>query len=149
MPTPTRAGVAVLAAALLSILSLGLPWTTSTQDYQAGWYVPGMCMPSGDEVWCAESFISPGTLTISPALSGAGTVARVFLVATLVLIVLARVRQEREWLAVAAAGLVLGVLLTGLAAQGGQLAALLAAALLGYAWARPRTSLTQAHQASG
>lgn len=137
-----RQRVAVLVAGLLVVLSLGLPWTTSTQSYVPGWMTPSMCIPTADGlVWCSGAFISPGFMTGSAGLSGAGSVARVFLVGALALILVARVRGERPWLAVAGAGLVLGVLLTGLAALGGQLAAGAAAVLLLYAALSPERPL--------
>lgn len=134
MPGTTRQQVAVLAAALLMVLALGLPWTRDTLDYVPGWMTPSFCTPNADgTIWCTGSYISPGFVTGSSALSGAGSVARVFLVGGLALLVVARLRHEPRWLLVGAGGLLAGILLVGLAFQGGQVAAGLAASLLLYA----------------
>jgi len=139
VPATTRQRVAVLVAALLVVLSLGLPWTTSTQTYVPGWMAPSMCVPSADgTIWCSGAFISPGFMTGSAALSGAGSVARVFLIGALVLILVAWTRGESRWLGLAGAGLLVAVLLAGLTALGGQLAACAAALALLYAGLSPR-----------
>lgn len=132
--TAGRQRVAVLASGVLIALALGLPWTQSTQTFTSGWITPASCITGLDGMMeCTGGFISPGFMIGSPALSGASAVARVFLVAALVLAVIAWRRQESRWLLWAGAGIVFGALLTGLSAQGGQLAALAAAALLVYA----------------
>ena len=82
---------------------------------------------------CTGGFISPGFVLGVGAASGAGTVARVFLVGALVLLVIGWRRQESSWLVVAGSGLVLCILLVGLSFQGGQVAAAGAAGLLLYA----------------
>lgn len=134
MPSLKRPG-AVIVSAVLLLLALGLPWSASTLDYVSGWYSPGFCTPNffSGTVDCTPGFASPGMSVGSGASHGADSVARVFLVGALVLIVLARRQGRSVWLTVAGAAVLLGVLLTGLAAQGGQLAALAAAALLLYA----------------
>ncbi|QFG67665.1 hypothetical protein [Ornithinimicrobium pratense] len=136
----------VLTAGLLVMLSLGLPWTTSSLTYVPGWMTPSFCYPSFDGTMsCSFSYVAPGFFTGAPAQSGASSVARVFLVAALVLIIVSRVTAQSRWLAYAAAGLVLAVLLAGLTMQAGQLAALAAAALLaraaftGRGWTARRT----------
>lgn len=132
--TAGRQRVAVLASVVLIALALGLPWTHSTEAFIPGWITPASCIVGSDGLMtCTGAFISPGMMTGSAALSGAGAVARVFLVAALVLSVVAWRRQESRWLVWASAGILLGALLTGLSAQGGQLAAFAAAALLAYA----------------
>lgn len=134
MPGTTRQQVAALSAALLIVLALGLPWTADTLDYIPGWMTPSFCTSDLDgSVWCTGGYISPGFVTGASALSGASSVARVFLVAALALTVLAGLRREPRWLLVGAAGLVAGILLVGLSVQGGQVATGLAAALLLYA----------------
>lgn len=134
MPGLTRQRVAVVTAGLLIVLALGLPWTADTSAYVPGWYSPGFCTPDADGlVSCTGGMISPGLWVGSGALSGASSVARVFLVGALVLLVVARLRGESQWFALAGAGLVLSVLLVGLSAQGGQVAATAAAVLLLYA----------------
>ncbi|MCK0113212.1 hypothetical protein MWU75_13775 [Ornithinimicrobium sp. F0845] len=139
MPATARQRAAVVVAGLLVVLSLGLPWTTSSQTYVPGWMAPSMCIPTADgTIWCSGSFLSPGFMTGSAALSGAGSVARVFLVGALVLIVVAWVRREHRWLGLAGAGLAVAVLLAGLTALGGQIAACAAALLLIYAALSPR-----------
>ncbi|WP_114906440.1 hypothetical protein [Ornithinimicrobium murale] len=133
--TLTRHRVAVLAAGLLTVLALGLPWTASTEVTTGGWYVASTCIPNFNDgtIWCSGSYASPGFTTGSAGLSGNETVARVFLVGALVLITIASVRQKPRLLLVAGAALVLGILLTGLTLLGGQVAAVLAAALVLYA----------------
>lgn len=125
----------VITAAVLLLLALGLPWSASTLGYIPGWYSPGICTPNFADgtMSCTSGYLASGMTVGSGASHGTDTVARVFLVGGLVLIALA-LRQGRSlWLTVAGAAVLLGVLLTGLAAQGGQLAALGAAALLLYA----------------
>ncbi|USQ78167.1 hypothetical protein [Ornithinimicrobium faecis] len=135
MLATTRQRVAVLAAGLLIVLALGLPWTTSTEFSTGGWYVGSTCMPnfSDGTVWCSGSFYSPGLTGGSEALSGNGTVARVFLVGALVLMIIAWIRVQPRLLLVAGGALFLGILLTGLTLLGGQLATIVAAVLLLYA----------------
>lgn len=134
MPGTTRQRVAALVAGLLIVLSLGLPWTPDTSQYVPGWMSPSICMPSTDgTIWCSGGFVSPGYMIGSSAASGASSIARVFLVGALVLIVVAGVRRESRWLSVAGGGLILSLLLVGLAFLGGQVAAVGAAILLLYA----------------
>lgn len=134
MPGLTRQRVAVVTAALLIVLALGLPWTADTSAYLPGWYSPGFCTPDADGlVFCTGGTISPGLWVGSGALSGASSVARVFLVGALVLLVVGSRSGQHLWLALAGGGLALSVLLVGLQAQGGQVAASAAAALLLYA----------------
>ncbi|WP_131103557.1 hypothetical protein [Ornithinimicrobium sufpigmenti] len=124
----------VLAAGLLVALALGLPWAISSRTYVPGWITPSFCYPASDgTISCSPSFISPALSYGSAAQSGASSVARVFLVAALILIIISRVTEQTRWLGYAAAGLALSVFLAGLTMQGGQLAALAAAALLAYA----------------
>ena len=134
MLNSTRHRVAVLAAGLLMVLALGLPWTMSTEVSIPGWYVASTCMPdlSDGTIWCTNSYASPGITTGAGALSGSGTSARVFLVGALVLVLLAWIRGHSRLLAVAGVALVVGVLLAGLAVLGGQVACLTAAGLLLY-----------------
>lgn len=121
----------VLWAGLLVLLALGLPWTVSSRTYVPGWSVSSYCSPNMDgTMFCSTSFTSPGNFVGVSAQSGASSVARVFLVAAIVLIIISWVTAQTRWLAYGAAGLVLAVLLAGLTMQGGQLAALAAAALL-------------------
>lgn len=129
-----RQRTAVLAACALILLALGLPWTTSSLIHSPGWLTPSYCvhLASGG-VSCSPGFISPGFTLGSSARSGGETVARVFLVAALALVVLAWRSAQARWLVYAAGGLLLGILLAGLTMLGGQLAALAAAALLAYA----------------
>lgn len=132
-----RQRAAVLTAGVLIVLSLGLPWTQSSQTFTGGWMVPASCVMGSDGLMtCTGGFISPGYLVGAPALSGASTVARVFLMAALVLLVVAWLRREQRWLLWGGAGILVGALLTGLTAQGGQLAGLAAAALLIHAGVR-------------
>lgn len=131
MPSSMRPGV-VIAAGVLLLLALGLPWSVSSMAYIPGWYDAGTCMPNLAEgtVYCTGGFVAPGRSVGSGASHGVDTVARVFLVGALVLMAVARRQGRSVWLTIAGAVVLLGVLLTGLAAQGGQLAALAAAALL-------------------
>lgn len=136
----------VLTAGLLVALALGLPWTTSSLTYIPAWITPSYCYPAADgTISCSPGFISPALSYGSSAQSGASSVARVFLVAALVLIVISWRTAQTRWLGYAAAGLVLSVFLAGLTTQGGQLAALAAAALLasaaftGRGWTARRT----------
>lgn len=134
MPGLTRQRVAVVTAGLLIVLALGLPWTADTSTYIPGWYSPGFCTMDADGLMsCMGGTISPGLWAGSAAQSGASSVARVFLVGALVLLVVGSRSDQRLWLAVAGGGLALSVLLVGLQAQGGQVAATTAAALLLYA----------------
>lgn len=124
----------LLTAGLLVALALGLPWTTSSHTYIPAWFTPSFCYPSIDGlISCSPAFISPALYAGSPAQSGASSVARVFLVAALVLIVISWRTAQTRWLGYAAAGLVLSVLLAGLTLQSGQVVALAAAALLAHA----------------
>lgn len=134
MPVTTRQRVAVLAAGLLIVLALGLPWTRDTTEYIPGWMTPATCIMGSDGLMtCTGGFVSPGLVVGAGAASGAASVARVFLVAALALVVVAWRRAEAAWLVVAGGVLLLGVLVVGLAAQGGQVAAGGAAVLLLYA----------------
>lgn len=134
MPGAARQRAAALAAALLIVLALGLPWTTDTTEDIAGWMTPASCIMGADGMMsCTGGFISPGFVLGTGAASGAGTVARVFLVGALVLLVIGWRRQESKWLVAAGVGLVLCILLVGLSFQGGQVATAGAAALLLYA----------------
>lgn len=135
MLATTRQRVAVLAAGLLIVLALGLPWTTSTEFSTGGWFVGSMCTPNSYDgtIWCTGSYYSPGLTGGTEALSGNGTVARVFLVGALVLMILAWVRGHSRLLVVAGAALLVGILLAGLTLLGGQVATMVAAALLLYA----------------
>lgn len=124
----------VLTAGLLVVLALGLPWTTSTRAYIPGWMTPSFCYPTVDGlISCSPAYISPSIYVGESAQSGATSVARVFLVAALVLIISSWRTGQTRWLGYAAAGLILSVFLAGLTLLGGQLAALAAAALLAYA----------------
>ena len=135
MLATTRQRFAVLAAGLLIVLALGLPWTTSTEFSTGGWFVGSTCMPSFADgtIWCTGSYYSPGITGGTGALSGSGTVARVFLVGALVLMTAAWVGGHSRLLVVAGAALVLSILLAGLTLLGGQIATVLAEALLLYA----------------
>lgn len=124
----------MLTAGLLIVLALGLPWTMDTTEHIPGWMTPASCLMGADGMMtCTGGFISPGFIVGSGAATGAGTVARVFLVAALVLAVIGWRRQQASWLVVAGVGLGLSILLVGLHPQGGQVAAAAAAALLLFA----------------
>lgn len=124
----------VLVAGLLVVLALGLPWTTSSRAYIPAWMTPSFCYPTADGlISCSPAYISPAIFLGESAQSGATSVARVFLVAALVLIIISWRTAQTRWLGYAAAGLVLSVFLAGLTLLGGQLAALSAATLLAYA----------------
>lgn len=150
----TRQQAAALVAGVLVLLALGLPWTTSTRDYLPGWITPAYCIPTSDGLmWCSPAFISPGMTIGSSAQSGASSVARVFLVAALVLIIISWRTAQTRWLGYAAAGLVLSIFLAGLTLLGGQIAAIAAAVLLVYAglsrrgWTARRTRYPQGRPA--
>lgn len=131
-----RDGV-LLSAAALVVLALGLPWSASTLQFIPGWITPSFCVPeAGGGIWCSPAYISPGLFTGRGELTGADSVARVFLVAALVLMVMARGRSR--WLLAATASLLTGLLLHGLGMLGGQIAALGAVLLLVYAARRAR-----------
>ncbi|TQL49175.1 hypothetical protein [Ornithinicoccus hortensis] len=134
MPSLKHPGV-VIASAVLLLLALGLPWSASTLQHIPGWYSPGFCTPNfySGTVDCTAGYFSPGMTLGSGEAHGVHVVARVFLVGALVLIGCALRLRQPVWLSVAGGAVLLGILLTGLAAQGGQLAALAGAALLLYA----------------
>ncbi|QDO88732.1 hypothetical protein FNH13_10695 [Ornithinimicrobium ciconiae] len=134
MPGTHRQRTAVLAAGLLIVLALGLPWTMDTMEHVPGWMTAGTCLMDSDGMMtCTGGFVSPGYYVGSGAASGANTVARVFLVGALALVVLAWRQGQRAWFVVAGVGVGLSILLVGMSVQGGQVAAAGAAALLLYA----------------
>lgn len=119
----------VLVAAVLLILALGLPWSPSSLEYRPGYIAPGFCFSDADGFLdCAPGTYIAGSTVGSGELAGAQTVARVFLVAALVLVVLAR--NRRAWLLAAAGTVTAGMLIHGLGLLGGQVAAIAAIALL-------------------
>lgn len=125
-----RGDVRVAAAAVLTVLALGLPWTISTVQYIPGWYVAGSCVNefASNTLWCTPGFSSPGMYAGAEAVVGAHSVARVFLVAALIILVLAAGR--RTWILAAAATITVGLLVAGVGSQAGQIAAIGAIALL-------------------
>lgn len=121
----------LLLAVALVLLALGLPWSPSTLAYTGGWMVPSYCVVQSDlTMSCTGAFISPGFLTGRGQLSGADTVARVFLVGALLLIALAPRTRWATCLLGAAAALTAGLLLHGLGMMGGQVATIAAIVLL-------------------
>lgn len=131
MPSPrvrSRTPLA-LVAAVLTVVSLGLPWTPgSASQYVPGFVTPGFCSPiSGD---CTPMTATPGyTIGGSSGLTGAESYARVGIVLVLVLGLLAW-RSGSRVLAVAAlvtAGI--AVAMTGLSVSAGAVALLAGAAL--------------------
>lgn len=133
MPTPTSRRAPgswwVWAAAALTVLSLGLPWSARGSEYVAGWTTPGFCSPGADGVTvdCTPMYTSPGYTIATGGGSGSGSLARVGIVIVLVLGVLAW-RTGRRSLAVAAlvaAGAT--VALAGLSASPGVIALLVGA----------------------
>lgn len=124
-----RTDVRLLGAAVLIVLALGLPWSGSSYEYSAGWITPGYCyMDSSGWMTCEGGTYSAGMMLGTGPLAGAQSVARVFLVVALALMLLARGR--RSWLTAAAGVLVAGILIHGLGLLGGQVAALGAVILL-------------------
>lgn len=125
----TTADGRLIVAAVLIVLALGLPWSPSTLDYQPGWITPSYCIPDSDGwLHCTPGNYVGGLTTGSGQLAGAQTVARVFLIAALLLVALARGR--RGWLMAAAIVLGAGILVHGLGMLGGQVATVAAIGLL-------------------
>lgn len=119
----------VPAAVALILLALGLPWSASTLTYIPAWITPSFCYATVDGLLsCSAGFISPAMSLGAGALTGAGSVARVFLVGALLLILFSRGRSR--WLQGAAVSLLAGLLLHGLGVLGGQLATIGAVILL-------------------
>lgn len=136
-PTIRSEGSLALAAVLV-LLSLGLPWRSSSTIYLPGTITPGFCyMDQGGYMTCDVGTYMAGMIIGAGPLSGLHLTVRVFLVAALVLIVLAAGR--RSWLLAAAVILGAGLVVTGLAATGGQIAALGAILLILRAVRRPGT----------
>jgi hypothetical protein len=132
-----RSGALLVGAACCAVLALALPWSSATDaTYIPGWYVPGYCTTTYDyDGWpsldCTTGMISPGMYF--PGIGAAGgkdTEIRVFLVAVVVLVVLAR-RWRRPSLATAAVVLAgAGLVLAGLRPRSGQFAYLAGMVLL-------------------
>lgn len=135
MPLTGRRRDATLLAAGLLLLSLGLPWSGDSQTHVPGWLTPSFCTPGllDGMISCTPNYFSAGFTTGSPALSGANSPARVFVVGALVLTAVAVWRARPRLLVMAAGTVVVGLLVTGSAAVAGTLAAVAAAALLGCA----------------
>lgn len=130
MSQPARPHGTLALASLAVLLALGLPWTVSSLTYIPGWYQAGTCVNewSSGTVYCTPGFLAPGMTAGVSASAGAETVARVFLVAALLLILFAAGR--RTWVVAAAGSVALGLLLTGINSQAGQIAAVVAVLLL-------------------
>jgi hypothetical protein len=132
-----RSGVLLVAAACCAVLALALPWSSSTDaTYIPGWFVPSMCTTVYDsDGWpsmdCTASMMSPGIfLPGVGAYGGKDSEIRVFLVAVVALVVLAR-RRRRPSFATAAVVLAgAGLALAGLRPRSGQIAYLAGMVLL-------------------
>jgi len=132
-----RSGALLVGAACCAVLALALPWSSATDaTYVPGWFVPGTCITVYDyDGWpsldCTTGTISPGMYFPGiGAYGGKDTEIRVFLVAVVALVVLAR-RRRRPSLATAAVVLAgAGLVLAGLRPRSGQLAYLAGMVLL-------------------
>jgi len=130
-------------AALLGVLSLGLPWATWSERYATGGFLtPGSCTTTYDHegfatLDCLPMTFTPGfDLTSAGTLTGADLAARVLLVVVAVLVWTAYRRRDASRAVVdPAAGLAVALaavapLIAGAAAQTGQVAWVLGAVAL-------------------
>jgi hypothetical protein len=126
----------LLAAGLLGLLSLGLPWAiASNGTYRPGSYVPGFCTLDYDydgfaTLDCMPGSVLPGLWSGGPgAIPGYATDIRVWVAAAVLLVVLGVRRRSRRMQLIGAAVAAVGWGLQ-IGSQAGQIAYLIALALL-------------------
>ena len=127
---------ALVAAAVLLLISLGLPWSRAIGGGidVPGSLIPGFCVSMADgTVECSGMSWTPGW-TVGPyahVVAGYGSPARVGLVLALVAILFAYRRREPILLLGVFAGVALALVSTGVTGLGGQIVAVAACLLVG------------------
>lgn len=141
----------VIAAGVLVLLSLALPWTgAGSGSTIPGWYAPGSCIPVYDydgfaTLDCTAGFFSPGWSRAGfSAQPGYATGMRVFLAVGVVVFV-AGLRRGARRLRIGGLAVVVAGLAVHLDTHAGQLVFVTALGLLWFGESRPESAAGSNH----